>query len=399
MILIRADANEKIGTGHLMRCLSIACAFSDKGENVKFLTSDHRGDNLIQSKGFDSICLDSIWTEMDNEGAEVVANNYRPDLFLVDSYYVTEPYLQSLSSVTRLAYIDDMNSDYWDVDFLINYNIFGTVMDHSKYRDSRTVLILGPRYAPLRDEFKIVHNHQIKPVTDVLISAGGADPEGITEKLMTGVCPVLRDIRFHFIIGSLNPRLDKIKSLASSNTILHINEQNMSSLMQSCDIAISAAGFTLYELCACGTPTIMYSLADNQLVAVKEFEKQGLMIDAGDCRNNEGFMQTIGDKLKYLIDNPEKRLQLSIRMQDLVDGSGCERLINSIWSSIVNEALEAVRDKNAIHLRIDDNNWIAIGKTKNNRILVSTFKIDNDVEIVLHSCFANEVEVSLYNGC
>lgn len=40
--------------------------------------------------------------------------------------------------------------------------------------------------------------------------------------------------------------------------------KKMSELMQQCDMAVSAAGSTLYELCACGMPTITYVLADNQ---------------------------------------------------------------------------------------------------------------------------------------
>lgn len=397
MILIRADANEKIGTGHVMRCLSLASAFHNDGQKVMFLTADHRGDKLIKSRGFESICLDSEWTDMESEDADIAVKSCRPDLLLVDSYFATEPYMHSLTKTVRLAYIDDMNAAQWDVDYLINYNIFGTVMDYTKYSPSHTSLILGPRFAPLRDEFKDIQKHKIKQVTDIMVSAGGADPEGITEKLMTGICPEMSDIRFHFIVGALNPRLDKIKEMVTPNIILHINEENMSGLMQSCDIAISAAGSTLYELCACGTPTITYTLADNQLVAADEFEKQGLMVNAGDCRNNEGFERIIGDELNCLIDDPKKREQLSTRMQTLVDGRGAERIIKEIWDNIVIEALEAVREDCSIHLRNEDS-WLAIGKSKNGQILVVTFEMINEEEKILHSCFANEVEVNLYNG-
>ena len=328
MILVRADANEIIGTGHLMRCLSIARAFVDKGEDVRFITADHKGDSLIHSRGFESLCLESEYNAMDSEDIVPVIEEYKPELLIVDSYYVTKEYFDRVNSLCRVAYIDDINEAVWDVDSLIDYNIFGTVIDYSGYENTRTSLLLGPKFAPLRSEFKNVPKHIIKPVSDVMISAGGSDPEEITEKIMEKICSAWRDICFHFIVGALNPRLDKIKALLAPNMVLHINEQNMSGLMQKCDIAVSAAGSTLYELCACGTPTITYTLADNQLLIAKEFERQGLMINAGDCRNNASFIENLNQKLNYYAGNIEKRKIVSEKMQLLVDGYGAERIVN-----------------------------------------------------------------------
>ena len=330
MILIRADANEIIGAGHLMRCLSIARAFADKGEDVRFITADHKGDSLIHSRGFESLCMVSEYNAMDSEDIVPVIEEYKPELLIVDSYFVNKEYFDKVNSLCRVAYIDDINEAVWDVDCLIDYNIFGTVIDYSGYENTRTSLLLGPKFAPLRSEFKNVPKHIIKPVSDVMISAGGSDPEKITERIMKEICPIWKEISFHFVVGALNPRLEKIKSLLAPNMVLHINEQNMSGLMQKCDIAISAAGSTLYELCACGTPTITYTLADNQLLAAEESERQELMINAGDCRNNASFIENLNQKLKYYAGNIEKRKIVSEKMQLLVDGYGAERIVNSL---------------------------------------------------------------------
>ena len=67
MILIRADANEVIGAGHVMRCLPIAHSFKDAHDEVLFITADHRGDSLITSHGFNVFCLESLWTNMESE--------------------------------------------------------------------------------------------------------------------------------------------------------------------------------------------------------------------------------------------------------------------------------------------------------------------------------------------
>lgn len=332
MIFIRADANERIGTGHVMRCLSIARAFASIGKEVVFITADHRGDTLIS--GYLSICLDSIWNEMDSEieKLEELIKAKKPELLLIDSYFVTEKYLKTASVLTQVAYMDDLNVQSWGVDFLINYNIFADVLDYTCYDGKGTTLLLNPQFAPLREEFKNCQKHKIKDVSDVLVSAGGADPEHITEKIMSGICPEMLDVQFHFVVGVLNPRLDKIKSLAEGegNAVLHINEKHMSGLMQNCDIAISAAGTTLYELCATGIPTITYTLADNQLVAAEQFDKQGIMISAGDCRDDGEFIGRLAQLLKKLTIDNRQREDLSRKMQGLVDGLGADRIVDEL---------------------------------------------------------------------
>lgn len=329
MVLFRADANEHIGTGHVMRCLSIAKAFAEHGENVKFITADHDGDRLIQQAGFDSFCLDSDWSLLENELLllESQIEKHNPSLLLVDSYYVTKRYLRELHRCVRTAYMDDLNADCWDVDYLINYNISGLCSDYTQYNNTKVKLLLGPRYAPLRSEFHCLPVHAIRsPVTDILVSAGGADPERITEKLMLYVCPKWPEVKFHFIVGALNPRIETIRSFEGDNIILHINERHMSELMKKCDIAISAAGSTLYELCAAGVPTVAYSLADNQIIAAEEFEKMGIMLNAGDCRTSTCFGENKEKLISQLLDNKTLREMLSLEMQKVVDGKGAERI-------------------------------------------------------------------------
>ena len=327
MILIRADANEVVGTGHIMRCLSLANAFNEIGEEVAFCTADHRADDLIRGKGYKVICLDGDWTELKEDGIVQIAEEMKPELILVDSYYVTEEYMHKLRRAAPTAYLDDMNAHCWDVDYLINYNIYADNFDYSAYRKSGAKLLMGPRYAPLRSEFKGIPKRIVKEtVTDILVSAGGADPERITEKIMQGICPGEKAIRFHFVVGALNPRINDIKKLQGDNIILHINEKNMSALMSSCDIAISAAGTTLYELCATGLPTITYTLADNQLVPAKAFEEQHVMMSAGDCRDNSSFLDDLKSAVSKLANNHQLRCRCANNMQELVDGNGAERV-------------------------------------------------------------------------
>lgn len=334
MIIIRTDANEYIGTGHVMRCLSIAKAFARHGEDVIFVTADDKGSSLIKQNGFVSLCLHTDYKDMESELGQVqeIVNAKSPKLLLVDGYYVTASYLHLLSNTVKTVYVDDLNVGCWDIDYLINYNIFAGVFDYSSYDGSRVKLILGPYYAPLRDEFRSLETHEIDDPTDILVSAGGADPEHITEKIMQEICPLFDNMTFHFVVGVLNPRLNTIKhkSEGTSNVVLHINEQNMSDLMKKCDIAISAAGSTLYELCASGVPCITYTLADNQVIAAEEFERQGLMLNAGDCRGDDNFSNKVKGKLEVLLQDKALRKDLSYKMRSLVDGCGADRIVEEL---------------------------------------------------------------------
>ena len=332
MIVFRADANEIIGTGHVMRCLSIARAYFKVGKEVIFVTSDHKSDELILGNGFSSICLGCSWCDIETDGIYGILEQHRPELVIVDSYYITEQYMRNLSRKVRTAYIDDLNAGTWDVDYLINYNVFGTTINYANYADTRTKLILGMSYAPLREEFFDIGEHIIKDVTDILISAGGADPAKVTENIMLNTCPKWKGICFHFVVGALNPRIENIKSIAGNteNAVLHINEKDMSGLMRKCDMAVSAAGSTLYELCACGTPTICYTLADNQLLLANGFAEKGVMAYTGDCRCNGRFFDELGNKLTELISDSDAREKLSIRMQAILDGKGAERIVKSL---------------------------------------------------------------------
>jgi len=252
---------------------------------------------------------------------------------------VTDNYFEKLSHHAKTVYFDDMNSQKWEVDYLINYNVFADTLDYSWYEGTGARLLLGPRYAPLRNEFTNMPPRKTRGVvSDIMVSAGGADPEGITELIMDCVCTNHEDITFHFIIGALNPRIETIRKKEQNNIVLHINEQNMSELMKKCDIAISAAGTTLYELCASGIPTITYTLADNQIVAAEEFGKRGIMLNVGDCRNNIGFMTSLQRCLDDLILDRKRRDRMSKKMTDLVDGNGAMNIVKVLLEDTGNNA-------------------------------------------------------------
>ena len=118
MIVIRVDANENIGTGHVMRCLSIASWIQDLNDDVFFVVADERSMRMIEEQGYQTVCLHSKWDDLDQE-IEIMfklIEEFSVSKILIDSYFVTEKYLNALRKRTAIFYIDDLNRIPYSVD-------------------------------------------------------------------------------------------------------------------------------------------------------------------------------------------------------------------------------------------------------------------------------------------
>ncbi len=387
MFLFRADGNASIGAGHVMRCLSIADAARNAGIKCVFVTSGCEFSDIIKRRGHRIEVLGTDYRIMDSELAEmkrVVETEY-PTVIFVDSYYVTKRYLEELRNVatysgltganypsdgltmtlnnstidlkSKLVYIDDVLSFAYPCDILINYNIYADEADYRKLYTGFDVpkLLLGTSFAPLRGEFRLmmkecVHdcsyhggNYSDKTASptgtgnmSVFISTGGADFEHLMIELVKAVksLPNTKGYVFHFVLGAANEDKNIILPEASGvdRICLHDNVMDMAKLMRSCDVAISAAGSTLYELCAAQVPTITYILADNQVPGACGFERRGIMKCAGDIRDigaKEMAARLIELALELCKDQAERRI-MADRQSSVVDGKGAERIVRAI---------------------------------------------------------------------
>lgn len=328
MILIRADANPEIGMGHIMRCLSIADAAVISGYEVTFILADNGVKSLVEERGYQTIILNSDYTDMGNE----IWPELNPDLVIVDSYYITSAYLEYLHQKYKLVYIDDLAAFSYPVDILVNYNAYGPRVDyHRLYTNSQFAepkYILGVSYAPLRSMFRDIEKRtQKENVKNILISTGGSDPDHFALEIVKAKP---RKYTYHILVGSMNTDKEEIRRLAQANMVIHENISDMASLIKDMDIAVSAAGSTLYEICACGVPLITYVLADNQIKGAEAFNELGLAVNLGDMRSVKDPCEKIISRVEELAVDYRKRVDTGFRMQDMIDGLGAERMIKEI---------------------------------------------------------------------
>ena len=340
MLYIRTDVNEIIATGHVMRCLSIADAARKQGEGTTFILADENGENLIRERGYQTIILHTKWDEMERE-LPVLKNIIKENgitTLLIDTYQVTRGYLDELSSYVKTIYIDDFAQEIYPVTALICY------MSHWKKlryiegnRGLNRKLLLGMKYVPVREVFQNLEKKEIKSrVNSILLLSGGTDPYNVLSEILD----TITEYYFNEIVvicGRYYENIDELieKNKGFNNIKILKSIDNIEDYMKKADVAISAGGTTLYELCACGTPTISYAFADNQIENVKGFAENEMIEYAGDVRYDNIF-ENIKVIFEKYSESVEIRERYSRKMQETVDGKGATRIVKE-WKKLSEE--------------------------------------------------------------
>lgn len=328
MIYIRTDMNSVIATGHVMRCLAVADAARGMGEETMFLLADGEATELLEKRGYRYRILDTSWEDMESELPVLrkIIEEQEIHTLLIDSYQVTEKYLAELGKLVRTVYIDDVNAFVYPVSALICYaNYYAKFHYEENY--SAEQLFLGTEYVPLRAVYADCSPKRIADTAEnLLVMSGGTDQYDI----LSGILRVVQGRnyrRIEVVCGAYYKNYDALcKTYAGcENVVIRRNVSDIEASMQRADMAITAGGSTMYELCACGTPAISYSFADNQLGNVEQFHSDQVIDYAGDVRYVD-----VPDKLLELLDrydrDAELRRQRSEKMRHIVDGKGAARI-------------------------------------------------------------------------
>lgn len=352
--MFRTDGNGEIGAGHIMRCLAIADAGHKIGENCSFaVASDHFSD-VIKGHDHEILVLDTDYKNMLSEldRMKQLIKEQKPSVLFIDSYQVSADYMSTLwetcrDMACRLVYIDDLAAFAYPCDIILNYNIYGPDQEDeykNLYRKSGIPcprLLLGTSYVPLRAEFQNLPKRIVKEQAQrILISTGGADSDHLAKsfaKYIVSNNSKFKHFKFYFVIGAMNEDRIEIEELTKMNEsiILHYNVQHMEQLMSNVDLAVSAAGSTLYELCATQTPAITYILADNQTPGAKKFEENGILHCVGDMREQKnGFIENVLEEAVRLAKDYKKRVRIAERQRLVVDGNGAERIARNIFQTV-----------------------------------------------------------------
>ena len=349
MIGIRADGNAVIATGHIMRCMAIGDRLREMGKEVLFFLAGGEMRELVESRGFRVRVLDTDWRDMEGE-LDVflpLLEQYHIQHVLLDSYQATFAYLNRLHKKVKITYIDDLQLINTPVDNIICYSVYSEEEkeDYKKSFKENQNLYLGLDYIPLRKEFEKGKykndtentfqdkaNKSLPYVKDILITTGGTDCFHMAMGIVDYLKPYDEEWNFHVVVGKFHPDKDKLKEMSKHMPHLYLYENvvNMASLMNQCDVAVSAGGTTIFELCCVGVPILAFTIADNQR-GIAELDKMGLLKSMGDARfAREKVLSNIAGSLQEYGKHPEQLLKTSRYQRSMVDAKGAVRIARII---------------------------------------------------------------------
>lgn len=339
-ILIRADASEKMGTGHIMRCLALAQALIDENCSVTFLSQGIANsiESRLNSEGIDVFTPKSFEPGGVSDIAFTIDyfRKSSSDILVLDGYHFELKYQCELKAdIDRILFIDDSNgNDKISADLILNQNIWATQKMYSAI-NKNTRMLIGPSYALFRKEFhSFAQSDPIvnKKVKNILVTMGGSDPGNVIPRALSALNLLKnQDLEIRILLGANNQKSELIRKIASASSFavkLLEHVDSMPPLMQWADLAISGGGFTTFELALLGVPSLLCIETEYQEPNVKKFESLGLCYNLGN--STQCTAESMAEGLQTVISNFELRQSYSLNAHSIFDSFGAKRVASAI---------------------------------------------------------------------
>ncbi|MCO6055372.1 UDP-2,4-diacetamido-2,4,6-trideoxy-beta-L-altropyranose hydrolase [Pseudomonas sp. MOB-449] len=291
-VLFRVDASLAMGSGHVMRCLTLARALRERGHYCLFVSREHPGhlNAHVQDQGFELYSLPmgrsqgrdlyhAHWLgasqEEDALACRPAIETFQPDWLVVDHYALDARWEKALRPYCReLMVIDDLADRPHLCSLLLDQTFGRKAEDYRPWAPADCTLLCGSQYALLRPEFAVLRPYSLRRresprLEHLLITMGGVDKDNATGQVLQALASSEMPANCHItvVMGATAPWLTEVRQQAAQlpwPTTVRVGVNDMAQLMADSDLAIGAAGATSWERCCLGLPTIMLVLADNQ---------------------------------------------------------------------------------------------------------------------------------------
>lgn len=353
-LVFRADASVRIGTGHVMRCLTLATEFARLGHQCVFICRDHPGHlgDMIASKGFELHLLTNAecteapdadgsyaqwlgvpWQQDAKQTLDVLAA-LSANWLIVDHYALDVRWEREVAvAVGQIAVIDDLADRDHECALLLDQNLGRKAADYDHRVPDDCVRLIGPRYALLRPEFarlreRSIQRRQHPELNRILISLGGVDRTNVTSQVLQALAHTTLEgeIELDIVMGAAAPHLDDVREQAAKmpyKSTVSVNVDDMAERMCLADISIGAAGSTSWERCCLGLPAILVILAENQVSGTRALEAYGAAVAIG-C-TPEAIKLSLPASLAKLSE-PETLQRMSSAAALVTAGDGVDRI-------------------------------------------------------------------------
>ena len=333
-VAIRADSSTLIGSGHLMRCLTLAQRLRTEEEaEVHFISRDLEGNlhALIRQRQFRLHVLPrhefdpalegyAKWLTVPQaidaaETSEILKSMRRVDKLVIDCYAIDIEWERAVRPfVEEIFVIDDLANRKHDCDVLLDQNFrIGGLHRYNGLVPEHCELRLGLKYALLRAEFYEVKRHLRRrdgSIGNVLVFYGGVDLTNETLKALQALALLNRpELIVNAVVGKSNVNKEAVEEYCARHGFNYLCQvDDMAELMNDADLALGAGGTTTWERMFLGLPTVLTSIADNQS-GCEALADEGFIVYVG--RAQECTAETIVRTLECL--TPERLLQMQKR--------------------------------------------------------------------------------------
>ena len=376
IVVFRADASVDIGTGHVMRCLTLATALQARGARCHFLCRDLPGhlEATIRAQDFDchllpaadrceddGLTAHSRWLGVsglrDASESRSLLDQLSPDWVVLDHYALDAAWERAARpDGAKLMVIDDLADRPHDCDLLLDQNLGRDTADYDGLLQDRCFRLIGPAFALLREEFaahraESLARRTTHPLRHILVSLGGVDRDNVTSRVLARLasCRLHPDTRITVVIGRSAPGRDEVARQAAQmpvGTEVCMGATNMAALMTRADLAIGAGGSTSWERCCLGLPTLLVVLAPNQEPAARALSASGAAVLFGDATDpTSGLADAIASTME-----PRVLAAMSVSSADLVDGLGAHRVVGEMEAAEISVRLAREGDAEAVYL-------------------------------------------------
>lgn len=353
-IAFRTDATNQIGTGHFMRCLTLAETLKGRSAHLRFVSRDlpaHLRD-MLTTRGIELAALASETTEptsgnlahsqwlgtnqaQDAQATIKALTDQQWDWIIVDHYALDARWESALRAVAKqIMVIDDIADRQHDCDVLLDQNYYADMQARYEGKvPAHCRQLLGPRYALLRDEFRKLREHvksRTGAVKRVLVFFGGVDAHNYTGLAIQALAALAnQSLHVDVVIGAQHPCREQIQqACAAQGYVFHVQTTRMAELMAEADLAIGAGGSASWERCCLGLPALLVALADNQVEIAKALDSIGACVYLGTAEAADSL--TIQRAITSLSDRREQMEKISNHALSLVDGMGVDRVCQEL---------------------------------------------------------------------
>lgn len=349
-VVFRVDASVCTGTGHVMRCLVLANELAENGLASHFVCRSHQGHmaEKIGGQGHEVVMLSlgptvsdrgtagldyASWLgadwETDAEETIRVVAAVQPLWLIVDHYAVDARWERRVREATgvKLMVIDGQANREHDCDLLLDQT--SSLEGEARWDGlvpGSCKLLVGPCYALLRPEFVSAQRtlrQRDGRVRRIFVAFGGVDEPNATALALDAIAGLARpDVAVDVVVGASNPHRKQLQERcrALNNVNLHVQPSCVAKLMASADLAISAGGMVLLEQCFMQLPSIVVSIAANQIKPARALDEHGAALYAGDIDvgNPEATVEKIRQSLLQLLAAPERLLHMQAVSRELM---------------------------------------------------------------------------------